>query len=387
MRNKRMGNNNAGLLLEKYKSGTISEEELAMLESWYLQEVKSDKSYEGLAEQLKLMDNNVSALLRSETRRKNTYWKKIAAAACLLVTMAAGFWFYNSKSPEANAEIAGVTATKTDVEPGKKAATLTLSNGKKIKLSDALKGKLAEEAGIRITKTADGQILYDILGTSADQTGKSSGLNTLSTTNGESYSVRLPDGSLVVLNAASSLTYATNLNQLPIRSVALEGEAYFEIAKDKKRPFIVKTAMQEVAVLGTHFNINSYSNEPLIKTTLIEGRVKVMPENRTEGAVVLRPGEQASLGASTQLRVSTVDTEEVLAWKNGYFLFNDEEIGSILKKVARWYDVEIVYESAVSTERFNGMISRDKNLSQLIKMLERTDVIKFKIEGRRVIVK
>lgn len=375
----------AGLLLEKYKSGTISDQELAILESWYLQEINSNKSYEGLEENIATMDKNFSAILHTANKNTNP-WRKIAVAASLLITLGAGFWFYNSTEPIADLKTTAIA--KNDVEPGKNSATLTLSNGKKIKLTDAINGKLAEETGVKITKTADGQILYDTQAGTSDHDSKSDGLtNTLSTANGESYKVRLPDGSLVVLNAASSLTYTTNLNKLNVRSVTLNGEAYFEIAKDKKRPFVVKTATQEVEVLGTHFNVNSYNNEPLVKTTLIEGSVKVSPKNQDEKGIILNPGQQAALSATGSLLVSKVDTEEVLAWKNGYFLFNDEEIESILKKVARWYNVEVKYESAVSNERFNAMISRDKSLSQVLKMLEKTDVVKFKIVGRRIIVK
>jgi len=373
----------AGLLLEKYKAGTISDEELAMLESWYLQEIKSNKSYEGLEAHMQAMDKNFSAILQPNIQLKSNNWKKIAVAASLLITFSAGFWFYTTKHRSTNLKT--IDLASNDIDPGKNSATLTLSNGKKIKLIDALEGKLAEETGVKITKTADGQILYDA---QAVTDGNDNGvLNTLSTSNGESYRIRLPDGSLAILNAASSLTYSTNLNKLDVRNVTLNGEAYFEISKDKKHPFVVKTATQEVEVLGTHFNINSYNDEPLVKTTLIEGMVKVTPEGKNGKSIILKPGEQAALTLNGTLRVNEVDTEEVLAWKNGYFLFNDEEIESILKKVARWYDIEVKYESGVSTERFNGMISRNKSLGQVLKMLEKTDVVKFKIEGRRIIVR
>lgn len=369
----------AHLLLEKYKLDTISDEELVMLESWYIDEIKSNKSYEGLEAHIHAMDKTFSFIPQPDSQRKNNNWKKIAVAASLLIAFSASYWLYRGTDLKTNDQVAN------DINPGKNSATLTLSNGKKIKLTDAMTGKLAEETGVKITKTTDEQILYEA--EAAGNTKANGGLNTLSTSNGESYRIRLPDGSLVILNAASSLTYATNLNKLNVRSVTLNGEAYFEISKDEKHPFVVKTASQEVAVLGTHFNINSYKDEPLVKTTLIEGMVKVTPENRNQKSIILKPGEQAALSSGGTLLVTNVDTEEVLAWKNGYFLFNDEEIESILKKVARWYDVEIKYESTINKERFNGMISRSKSLNQVLKMLEKTDVVKFKTEGRRVIVR
>jgi transmembrane sensor len=373
----------AGLLLDKYKLGTISDEELMMLESWYLQEIQSNKSYEGLDEQLSLMDKKFMFIQPSHLQSKSTLWKKIFTAASILVLLAAGFWFYNNRF---DSTIKTDQLVNNKIEPGKNAATLTLSNGKKIKLTSAMDGKLAEETGVKISKTADGQIVYEI------QPGISSHAqqnitNTLSTSNGETYTVRLPDGSLIVLNAASSLTYATNLNKLKTRSVTLSGEAYFEISKDKNHPFIVKTNTHEVEVLGTHFNINSYTNESLAKTTLIEGIVKIKPQQDEKNSIILKPGEQATLTPKSIVQVKKVDLEEVLAWKNGYFLFNDEEIESILKKVARWYNVDIKYESGNITERFNGMISREKSLDQVLAMLQKTDVVSFKIEGRRVIVR
>ena len=331
--------------------------------------VMSDEVYTSI-------DLQINQLPATGGNKIKRLWPSIAAAASIVFAVGLGGYVYFNQEKET---ITHESSYANDVAPGREGATLTLANGKKIRLSDATNGELAKEAGVTISKSADGQLRYEIKEDSRDI----SKINTLSTAKGETYQVRLPDGSLVWLNAASSLTYSANLVERGKRRVRLDGEGYFEVAKDKAHPFVVESRGQEVEVLGTHFNVNAYNDEDKIKTTLFEGSVKVF---HTNNEILLKPGEQATL-SENKLSVSEADTEEVLAWKDGDFIFNREPIESVMRKLERWYDIEVIYRGEVPTDGFQGAISKFKNISQVLKLLEQTKVASFKIEGRRVIVK
>ncbi|MNX85526.1 fec operon regulator FecR [compost metagenome] len=211
--------------------------------------------------------------------------------------------------------------------------------------------------------------------------GKTS-YNTIETPKGGQYQLILPDGSKVWLNAASSLTFPTSFVSLKTRKVELIGEAYFEIAKNKTSPFIVKSAKQEVKVLGTHFNINSYADEQSTTTTLLEGSVNIVSLNKAEN-IILKPGQQSTLN-NNKINVTEINTEEAIAWKNGLFIFNDENIKSIMKKIARWYNVEITFKGNLDHVSFVGNYARNKDLESLLENIELTEKVHFKIEGRRI---
>ncbi len=301
---------------------------------------------------------------------------RITAAAAILLALSAGLFFYINKAPSLN----NIVVLKgPDVTPGKNSARLTLANGRAIILSGSISGRLAKESGVSISKTADGQLLYEVI----DHPGKASvsAYNTLTTVKGEQYQVRLPDGSTVWLNAASSLKYPVSFASVKQRRVELDGEAYFEVAKDKKHPFIVSSKGQQIEVLGTHFNINSYADEVSTKTTLLEGSVQI------NGRVLIKPGEQAT-GAGDQIEVSKADTEAATDWKNGDFIFNkNDDFKSAMRKIARWYDVDIIYESSAYTGmELRGWLSRKNTLSVVLQRIESTGKVHFKIEGRRVTV-
>lgn len=366
-----MQHQEAKSLLKKYREQSCTPEELAILESWY---AKNDVEGIPPLSEADWLAINTTQAPKIKLSRKIAILQPIAIAASLLLCLSIGFYFYrDNHKPK-------LVIEKSTILPGSNKAFLTLSNGKRINLADADNGELIKQTGLSIAKTASGEVIYTV----TDQKAISNLTdNTISTPNGGQWQVRLPDGSVVFLNAASSLTYPVSFASAQKRIVKLNGEAYFEVAKDKKHPFIVKTSQQEVQVLGTHFNINSYANEPAIKTTLLEGSVQVNPIN-TSG-VLLKPGEQAVLSENA-LKVKPVDLEEVMAWKNGYFMFNDEGIESIMKKIARWYDIDVEYEGSVAGEKFNGMVSRSKKIEQILKILEETNAVKFKIEGRKVIV-
>lgn len=370
-------------LINKYQAGQCSEEEIALLESWYIQ-WNEDSRVSLSEEQLDKASQRLLTELEPLITPKRTIklWPRIAAAAAILLVIGAGLFFYTNtlRHPDAGKDpaVAGVN----DIAPGKIGATLTLANGQKIVLSDAKNGKLAKESGVAISKTADGQLVYEMQSSSTEPNKT----NTLSTAKGETYQVRLPDGTFVVLNAASSLEYPANFTALKERRVKLAGEGYFEVAKDKAHPFIVQTDKQIVEVLGTHFNINSYAYEQETKTTLLEGSVKVTSfrgKRSDEKSAILKPGEQSFV--TTQfLKIIPVDIEVATAWKNGKFLFRNEKLESILNRLAYWYDVEIVYEGKIPTMAMSGIIERKRKLSFVLKLITITGGVKFRIEGRKL---
>ncbi|MFA4869654.1 MAG: FecR domain-containing protein [Pedobacter sp.] len=308
-------------------------------------------------------------------RRKINIWPRLAsvAAAVLLVIGAGLFYFTNSGRPG------------NEIQPGANKAYLTLANGQKISLNDAGSGQLAKEAGVEITKTADGQIIYSI---SSDTQHHTDLVNTIETPKGGQYQLRLPDGSRVWLNAESKLIYPVSFAKRGRREVNLTGEAYFEISKDKKHPFIVKSADQEVAVLGTNFNLSSYPNETVTKTTLLEGVVQVA--NHSNKTVVLKPGQQAVVDREHLLEIQVrevKDLEMAIAWKNGNFYFVNESLEGVMKKIARWYDLEVIFQGNAGEIRMGGVISRKVVLSQVLELLEETTSCDFEVEGRKVLIR
>lgn len=265
-----------------------------------------------------------------------------------------------------------------DRMPGGDRAILTLSNGQKIILDSASNGMLAKQGNTSILKKTDGQLIYN----TADNTPEEVVYNLLQTPRGGQYKITLPDGTKVWLNAASSLKYPVAFTGKE-RNVEITGEAYFEVAKDASKPFKVKLNNMEVEVLGTHFNINGYTDEDVVRTTLLEGKVKIVASNSSKYLV---PGQQAQLKPSGNIAVvNDVNLEETVAWKDGNFQFENSDIKAVMRQLARWYDVEVTYRSNVN-KHFIGSISRNVKLSEVLSMLEQTGEVKFKIEGKKLIV-
>lgn len=320
--------------------------------------------------------NKILAVDKPSRSPKRILMKSLKWAAAAVVFIVFSFAAYLSLQKKKEHVFA------TDVAPGKNKAILTLADGKKISLSDAMNGDIAKEAGFSITKTADGQLVYNVAGS---ENVNDSRLNTISTPNGGEWQIQLPDGSMVWLNAASSIQYSLNIGTAKQRVVKLDGEAYFEVAKNATHPFIVETDKQSVEVLGTHFNINSYKDERLTKTTLLEGSVRVS-HNITNESEVLKPGEQSFVSVSG-MDIKEVNVDEAIAWKNGYFMFNNERQESILRKVARWYNVEIEYADADAKEvMYYGTVSRFEKISKVLRKFEQTGEVRFDIKGNKVIV-
>jgi len=375
-----MANKRITDLLDKYKTGTLTPGEKIILENWYLHQAANSKfeaDPDEVYKNLELIGKRLP-LKRSTAYIKSILHIIVAAASVLILAFFGGYFISHQKKLKAINTVA-----KNDIAPGKNQATLILANGTKVMLNDAGNGRLATQAGVAVSKNKKGELIY----TAGALSGKSANtpqFNTLETARGEQYQVILPDGSHVWLNAASSLKYPVAFTG-KARVVELTGEAYFEVAHNKMMPFKVKTQQQEVEVLGTHFNINAYNDEKTTATTLIEGSVRVTL-TANQKSIVIRPGDQATV-SHTVVGVMQVDTDDVIDWKNNYFRFEDEDLGSIMRKVSRWYNVEVEYQdNALRNQHLNGFISRNKNISQVVKILELTDAAHFLINGDEIIV-
>jgi transmembrane sensor len=312
-----------------------------------------------------------------------SHWRWMAAAAILIVIGTVIFLSIDRQS-KGSEPVVVAKPTVNDVLPGGNKATLRLSDGQVINLDSAANGSLATQGNAKIVKQADGQIIYTMEGKAATEVM----YNTMSTPPGGQFRLKLPDGTDVWLNAASSITYPAAFTGKD-RTVTITGEAYFEVAtlqlrSGQKMPFKVKiNGSTEVEVLGTHFNVNAYADEPDIKTTLLEGSVKV---SKDLASVILKPGEQTSVSQRSQpSQPIAVETDLVMAWKNGLFNFNKVSLQDVMKQIARWYDVEIVYQGEIKPKKFGGEIQRDLNLSEVLEGLKETG-IHFRIEGKKLIV-
>jgi transmembrane sensor len=428
-------------LINKIIGGTYSEEELAdfleqvrsmdkasFMEAYQLlyQEIGSTPSEEFTPGFKERLEQRLDALEKSENflpdspgsempersismpRRK--WWNYASAAAVLILLFGAGsyFLFFRKERKESAQSATQELRFKNDVPPGHQGAVLTLSNGQKIVLDNAGNGLVASDKGMRVIKK-DGQINY------AGRTGETETVyNHITTPKGRQWQLTLSDGTQVWLNAASSISYPLVFTGKE-RKVEITGEAYFEVAKNAAMPFKVKILPLsgdslsgerdspfggqgageggEVEVLGTHFDINAYGDENTIRTTLLEGSVKVSANNRSSGqlsdsqpSVVLMPGQQAQIGRSGVLKViRDADMEETIAWKNGRFLFN-ADIGTIMRQIAKWYDVEVVYKDRIE-DPYSMDISRNVPVSQLLKYMELSGGVHFEIEGKKVTVR
>ncbi|RQO75581.1 hypothetical protein DBR43_09600 [Pedobacter sp. KBW06] len=383
-------------LAYKWLVGDIKKVEREEFDKWFGQvddtpmEISADIATSRSELETLLFNKIMQKIQRKKTKVKHfNLWHKVTTAAAILLIVSTCLDFH----PRTTKQKSSYSVNNYDVAPGRNSATLTLSNGKKITLSGIEHDLITEEAGIDISETAAGQLIYKLKKSRKALKNR----HTLSTARGENYHIRLPDGSLVWLNASSSLTYDIWSTEHKARKVELSGEAYFEVAKNKNKPFIVTTGLQQITVLGTHFNINAYQDTGPIKTTLLEGSVKVDIINsnvvnyhsrllKKDTGKVLVPGEQSLVSFGRPIKVVEVNPEEELAWKNGIFLFSKEPIETIMMRVARWYDVEVIYQPGFKSKLFTGAVSRFEHISSVLKILELTGGVHFKIEGRRLFV-
>lgn len=302
---------------------------------------------------------------------------KLAAAAVLLILLGTGFsWWYRS----ANRVAVVADNTTRAIIPGGNKAVLTLADGSTIVLDSARDGALGSQGNTRIIKLDSGRLAYTA---SQGDANAAPQYNTISTPRGGQYQVVLPDGSQVWLNAASSLRFPVAFTGND-RAVTLTGEAYFEVAKNAGKPFIVRTRGMQVNVLGTHFNVMAYPDEGRVKTTLVEGAVSVSQGNVTS---LMQPGQQASINdAGTTFMISKPDIEDVMAWKEGEFRFRKTDISMIMRQIARWYDVDIEYKGDLSGIKLYGSMTRKENAAQLLELLEQTGMVHFSTNGNKITV-
>ena len=373
------------ILIQKYRDNTASEAEKEELLQWYRKTAYQDAEF---PESEDAAGDFMLSRLHREIRPKRgniPYKRWLAAAAVVLIGGAS--WLFVSKFFGGANKTNIASIQKNDIAPGGNKAILTLANGSKISLTDAGKGKIASQGGVQITKSANGQLIYTIKASgdpnaplsAADKT-QSTAFNTIETPKGGQFQVILPDGSKVWLNAVSSIKFPISFNAAKERRVELTGEAYFEVVHNAALPFRVVSDKQVVEDIGTHFNVNAYQDESGIKTSLLQGKVRITTDGRT---AVLVPGQQATI--ANGIKVSEVNTEEVIAWKNGYFNFDDEKLENIMKSVARWYNVDVVFEDeSLKRETFGAITTRFANISTLLKIMEETGDARFIIEGSTV---
>jgi transmembrane sensor len=400
-------------LLEKYLNGRSTPNENAVLETWYMRyENKNlaDIAEEARIEQLDRIRLQVAQYSMPDKpdviKRMISTWRLLEIAAAVAVVVF-GVWVYTSGPVvNPNAEV----VTQNDIAPGKNGATITLANGEVIQLSNAKSGvvigddKLAynDKTAIVIDPSSRGKESALGHANSRDLSSLRSVKMTAQTSKGQTYQFTLPDGTKVWLNADSKLEFSSNLSKGNTRIVKLQGEAYFEVSKvlmkeqglrskEKRLPFIVMSNGQQVEVLGTHFNVNAYADEGNTKTTLLEGLVQVTSQQKPGDVIgkgfseVLKPGQQTVLTAN-KLDVITASIEQSIAWKNGQFAFEKQSLQEIMRCLSRWYDVEVVFEPGFKSMPFTGSVSRFKNISTVLNLLELTGKVHFRIEGRRVTV-
>ena len=389
-----------GKLIAKYLRQELTDQEKDQLEQWLQSDTHNQELFRKLTDET-IIDSELESFetndkdtawkaivkktgFKSIARKKNTTkpWPTYAAAAIILIALGVTLTRYLKASNEQKMAV----KPQKDLLTGSYKAILTLANGSKIVLDDAKRGKIASQQNIVITKDESGELVYQVA-----ETAKSEELppvekvvmNMLATPRGGQYQIVLPDGTRVWLNSASSLRYPTAFagNE---RRVELIGEAYFEVSKDPNKPFYVKTATQTVAVLGTHFNINSYADEGATKTTLLEGSVRVTGNSNGVSAK-LKPGEQAVNTVNAIEVKENADIDEAVAWKNGKFLFRNTDLQTIMRQLSRWYDVDVEYQGNVIQKHYRGRISRNVSISEIFQILK-TSGINFTIDGRKIIV-
>lgn len=368
-----MENKEAKALFEKYKQGLCTADEMALLESWYL-DYRDERTAiipEGLAQ---IKEEIWAGLPVHQSIGKTvSLWPRIMIAASVLLCIAIGLVYYQSDQNNNDSHL-------TAIIPGSNKAVLTLADGSKIDLTDVSKGTLAKQSGITVTKAADGQLVYTVV---ENNNKNELQFNTIETPRGGQYQISLPDGTKVWLNASSSLTYPT-LFVAGERKVKLKGEAYFEVTHNANSPFKVVSNNQVITVLGTHFNVSAYKDDQRIVTTLLQGKVRVQL-NDLDVYTELNPGEQSIL-IDRNFTVEKVDNEDAIAWKNNSFVFDNEELGSIMRKISRWYDVEVVCPPEMEKIPFVVSVSRKKSIQDILRFMEYTGTVHFKVEGRRITV-
>lgn len=367
-------------MVRKYLNGSASKKERTFLEKFYenhdrehdVLDQYTDQDRDALGRE---MEENILHRISGNHGKKLSLfvWPRLAAAAAV-VLMTLGILFYLRNRPENT--FRPIAQKPTDFAPGGERAMLTLTDGSTVMLDSATRGRIASQGNATIVKDGDGELSYQI----SEKEEEVAGMNTVSTPAGGQYSIKLADGSQVWLNARSSITFPTAFYGHE-RRVKVQGEVYFEIRKENGRPFVVDVdGKQQVVVMGTHFNINAYADEPEIRTTLLEGAVRVTTADAGGENLLLIPGEQASGQPGGHLRKAEVDVNEAVAWKNGLFQFRETSLAAIMRDIGRWYNVEVTYPQGIPDKRFSGKLRRNSKASEILEILKFAGV-NFRIEG------
>lgn len=380
-------------LSARYTNNNLTENEKQELEKWIGRSDFNKKLFEDFIHE----EKREQALERLQAYNLDAAWEKAkgqmkkrpsirlwwqSAAAVLILAIGLMFFFWSNDKSGKQIAVSAQTEKANDVPPGGNKAVLTLANGKQIVLDSNANGILAQQGNTRVINLSAGKLAYKS-GKGNAGANKQLQYNTLTTPRGGQYRVTLPDGSIVWLNAESSLKYPTEFSGRQ-RIVKLTGEAYFEVAENENMPLKVELSGMEIKVLGTHFNVMAYENEKNITTTLLEGKVKVTEAGKSK---LLKPGQAASFDkASQRFSVATANTEQAIAWKNGYFDFREATLKTVMRQLSRWYNVEVQYQGDIPVRRFTGEAPRDLNLSDVLKILA-TSGIHFSIENKQIIVK
>ena len=370
-------------LAEKWAQGRLTPEEQAYLEQWYVrfgdeQITLTDSKHKNAEALRNAMFSRINAQIQQDEKpvRILWAWQRIAAAASILLFLSVGGYFlFHKQLPQQQT----AQNQKQDLAPGRNQATLTLANGSKIILTKTLRGQIAQQGNTLIQAGSGEAITYSSTNTTATKVE----YNTMSTAKGEMspFPLILADGTKVWLNAASSITFPTAFTGND-RLVKITGEASFEVVHNAAKPFKVSVNGQTVEDIGTQFDINAYLDEPSMKTTLIEGSIRVSAGGTHK---ILMPGQQAQVKGNEIVVVPDADTEMAIAWKKGLFQYKDASIPAVMRQLARWYDVEIQYEGTIPDREFSGKIERNLKASQALDVLRFTKV-HFRIEGKKIIV-
>jgi ferric-dicitrate binding protein FerR (iron transport regulator) len=371
-------------LAKKWLDGIITNDEKQEFLSWY--NVLEDEMIipaEFAASEAELQKRMLKNIKQKQEAKGKIFTGKFALVAAAASAIAAICFIALYSPVQKNVPLTTGTVNNeikkpTDISPGGNKAILILGDGSSLVLDAVSNGTIATEKNIQIRKLKDGQIDYSLSGKQDAVT-----YNTLSTPRGGQYSITLSDGTKVWLNSSSSLRFPTAFTTSQ-RKVELTGEGYFEVAKNPARPFKVQVNEMEVQVLGTHFNIMAYQDEAMTKTTLLEGSVRI---NKNNTSTLLKPGQQIKIKQGENAgKVEEANIEEAIAWKNGMFYFNGATIEVIMRQLERWYDIDVVYEGAVS-EHFNGVISKNVGIAKVFEMLELTGAVHFRIQGKKILVR
>lgn len=362
-------------LLIKYLEGTATPIDALFVEKWYnnIPDAAELPPAEVEAIGARVFEK-IKQRINPTPKPRRIFLKPLLRAAAILLLIAGGIVFYKHRLTPVK-EVAAVV-----IKPGSEKAVLQLADGRLITLDSAGTGNLATDGGAQIVKQADGTLSYQQL----NETGSGPlTYNEMRIPAGGYYKLRLPDGSLVWLNAISAIRYPTTFTGKE-RKVFIHGEAYFEVAPDKQKPFVVEVAgKQQITVLGTHFNVSAYEDEAIIETTLLEGRVQVNTPGIKQ-PTLLKPGQQSILYNNGEIKTQPADVDMAVAWKNGFFQFDQTDVTAIMRQLSRWYNADIVLAPGLQGQTFSGKIPRKENIYKLLDIFERTNIIHYTIQGKQI---